>query len=209
MPCLGRPSIRSRRKTIDRAGREFDSGLPTPLRFAIGALPTARRSFNDRRRSAARVAQLVEHMTENHGVGGSIPSPGTSCRHIAPKKLSPTHRGGSRVSRQARSRRQPICAGHGPSCTLPAAVPTSWRRTAKAASATATCGAASGRSDQPPGRPRSASGARAGAPQPSGAARGRWGPDSQRRSVRLFGIDAPRRQRTCQRKPDRTQNSLV
>jgi hypothetical protein len=25
----------------------------------------------------ARVAQLVEHMTENHGVGGSIPSPGT------------------------------------------------------------------------------------------------------------------------------------
>ena len=31
----------------------------------------------DRRRSDARVAQLVEHMTENHGVGGSIPSPGT------------------------------------------------------------------------------------------------------------------------------------
>lgn len=26
----------------------------------------------------ARVAQLVEHMTENHGVGGSIPSPGTT-----------------------------------------------------------------------------------------------------------------------------------
>ena len=25
----------------------------------------------------ARVAQLVEHVTENHGVGGSIPSPGT------------------------------------------------------------------------------------------------------------------------------------
>lgn len=31
-----------------------------------------------RRRSVARVAQLVEHMTENHGVGGSIPSPGTT-----------------------------------------------------------------------------------------------------------------------------------
>jgi hypothetical protein len=30
-----------------------------------------------RRRGDARVAQLVEHMTENHGVGGSIPSPGT------------------------------------------------------------------------------------------------------------------------------------
>lgn len=25
----------------------------------------------------ARVAQLVEHVTENHGVGGSTPSPGT------------------------------------------------------------------------------------------------------------------------------------
>lgn len=26
----------------------------------------------------ARVAQLVEHVTENHGVGGSTPSPGTT-----------------------------------------------------------------------------------------------------------------------------------
>ena len=26
----------------------------------------------------AWVAQLVEHMTENHGVGGSIPPPGTT-----------------------------------------------------------------------------------------------------------------------------------
>jgi hypothetical protein len=28
-----------------------------------------------------QVAQLVEHMTENHGVGGSIPSLATSLRH--------------------------------------------------------------------------------------------------------------------------------
>lgn len=28
--------------------------------------------------SYAQVAQLVEHVTENHGVGGSIPSLGTS-----------------------------------------------------------------------------------------------------------------------------------
>jgi hypothetical protein len=27
--------------------------------------------------SSAEVAQLVEHVTENHGVGGSIPSLGT------------------------------------------------------------------------------------------------------------------------------------
>jgi hypothetical protein len=27
---------------------------------------------------AAQVAQLVEHVTENHGVGGSIPPLGTS-----------------------------------------------------------------------------------------------------------------------------------
>jgi hypothetical protein len=30
------------------------------------------------RRSAAQVAQLVEHVTENHGVGGSIPPLGTN-----------------------------------------------------------------------------------------------------------------------------------
>ena len=28
--------------------------------------------------SSAEVAQLVEHVTENHGVGGSIPSLGTT-----------------------------------------------------------------------------------------------------------------------------------
>ncbi len=63
-----------------------NSCLPSPHGFAIGALPS-RSPVNlvplfsldpDRRRSVARVAQLVEHMTENHGVGGSIPSPGTT-----------------------------------------------------------------------------------------------------------------------------------
>jgi hypothetical protein len=29
-------------------------------------------------RSGAQVAQLVEHVTENHGVGGSIPPLGTT-----------------------------------------------------------------------------------------------------------------------------------
>ena len=36
----------------------------------------------DRRRSDARVAQLVEHVTENHGVGGSNPSPGTTAPEL-------------------------------------------------------------------------------------------------------------------------------
>ena len=31
----------------------------------------------------AQVAQLVEHMTENHGVGGSIPSLGTTFPDLA------------------------------------------------------------------------------------------------------------------------------
>lgn len=52
--------------------------LPSSAPFAIGPVskPLAGH-FNDCSRSDARVAQLVEHMTENHGVGGSIPSPGT------------------------------------------------------------------------------------------------------------------------------------
>ena len=70
----GPPARRPR--TLRRRG-----GLITPLPsapgFAIGALPSARRSVQDRRRSDARVAQLVEHTTENRGVGGSIPPPGT------------------------------------------------------------------------------------------------------------------------------------
>lgn len=72
MPCPARPQIRI-------THRKINSRLPSPSGFAIGALPIARRSTKGRSSSDARVAQLVEHMTENHGVGGSIPSPGTIC----------------------------------------------------------------------------------------------------------------------------------
>ena len=34
----------------------------------------------------ARVAQLVEHVTENHGVGGSTPSPGTIASPAYPRR---------------------------------------------------------------------------------------------------------------------------
>ena len=36
------------------------------------------RSFHSDTTWSAEVAQLVEHVTENHGVGGSIPSLGTT-----------------------------------------------------------------------------------------------------------------------------------
>ena len=36
-------------------------------------------------RNDARVAQLVEHVTENHGVGGSTPSPGTITMFAKPR----------------------------------------------------------------------------------------------------------------------------
>ena len=35
------------------------------------------------RRGYAQVAQLVEHVTENHGVGGSIPPLGTTLKSLA------------------------------------------------------------------------------------------------------------------------------
>jgi hypothetical protein len=72
-PCrVGRP--------LRITTRRNNSRLPSRSGLAIGALPIALRSDKDRCSSDARVAQLVEHMTENHGVGGSIPSPGTICR---------------------------------------------------------------------------------------------------------------------------------
>jgi hypothetical protein len=39
--------------------------------------PTINRRSRRLRRGSARVAQLVEHATENRSVGGSIPPPGT------------------------------------------------------------------------------------------------------------------------------------
>ena len=44
-------------------------------KIATARAPLARGA--DRRFSWAQVAQLVEHVTENHGVGGSIPPLGT------------------------------------------------------------------------------------------------------------------------------------
>ncbi len=69
MPC---PARRRHRKSPTRT----NSILPFPRRFAIGALPNRSLAFRHRS-SDARVAQLVEHVIEDHGVGGSIPSPGT------------------------------------------------------------------------------------------------------------------------------------
>src|SRR5215470_16174234 len=49
------------------------------LRVILRFLPCARvRASSARHYSVGQVAQLVEHMTENHGVGGSIPSLATS-----------------------------------------------------------------------------------------------------------------------------------
>ena len=42
------------------------------------SLYNARRRANLRFAAGAQVAQLVEHVTENHGVGGSIPPLGTN-----------------------------------------------------------------------------------------------------------------------------------
>jgi hypothetical protein len=55
--------------------------LPSASRFAIGPQPNDDRAVSNSAKSFsinAWVAQLVEHVTENHGVGGSIPSPGTT-----------------------------------------------------------------------------------------------------------------------------------
>jgi hypothetical protein len=43
-----------------------------------GALARSYTRLSLRGSANARVAQLVEHVTENHGVGGSIPPPGTT-----------------------------------------------------------------------------------------------------------------------------------
>lgn len=74
MQCPAAPRRRRKRKKIEA---EVISGVAKlkPLRHR--ATPPLTGPFEGRSRSDARVAQLVEHMTENHGVGGSTPSPGT------------------------------------------------------------------------------------------------------------------------------------
>ena len=49
------------------AGKRLTSAAPRVKLSPLGAA----------RLPCAQVAQLVEHVTENHGVGGSTPSPGT------------------------------------------------------------------------------------------------------------------------------------
>ena len=67
-PSASRPELGGFGPVLDSVGE----GLYNAPAFSAPPL---------RRRSGAQVAQLVEHVTENHGVGGSIPPLGT-------KKLS-------------------------------------------------------------------------------------------------------------------------
>ena len=67
--------------------KAIESLVPAPIPkewTATGATVSERRQFarSSRTHADAQVAQLVEHVTENHGVGGSIPSLGTSPRGI-------------------------------------------------------------------------------------------------------------------------------
>ena len=85
---------------------------------------------------SAEVAQLVEHVTENHGVGGSIPSLGTNSSPLVSRSRRAQHpgspfrnaqgyaRGGRRSSISQRSPRSPwpffalVRAGRRRSCAL-------------------------------------------------------------------------------------------
>jgi hypothetical protein len=63
-PLASRLEFRRISAVLDTA----EEGLYNAPRFAPALL----------RRAGAQVAQLVEHVTENHGVGGSIPPLGTT-----------------------------------------------------------------------------------------------------------------------------------
>ena len=62
-PDADNASVRLRSAVLDSAG----ASLYKPRRSSLGS----------HLRAGAQVAQLVEHVTENHGVGGSIPPLGT------------------------------------------------------------------------------------------------------------------------------------
>ena len=70
---------RAKRSTTTKAEKTVMMGLDKPpaLRHRRASIAQAPPGAAPRR-TQARVAQLVEHVTENHGVGGSIPSPGTT-----------------------------------------------------------------------------------------------------------------------------------
>lgn len=64
---------------VSRCGKiDETGGWTSPVHTAIGRFTKRRMLSTETLRPDAWVAQLVEHVTENHGVGGSIPSPGTT-----------------------------------------------------------------------------------------------------------------------------------
>ena len=72
------------RRKHPRPARLMRANSPTTLRMATrldsaqaNHYNPALSTFARELRAGAQVAQLVEHVTENHGVGGSIPPLGT------------------------------------------------------------------------------------------------------------------------------------
>ena len=76
-----RPDIGPHRgRAVRRAGRNAGQG-PDAAPYKTRALAAGLRAAKQK----AQVAQLVEHVTENHGVGGSIPPLGTTKHFILEK----------------------------------------------------------------------------------------------------------------------------
>jgi hypothetical protein len=72
-PCgAARPS-----RSYGRRRRHSFTTVLDSIRPSLYKAPRSSRSLQPRARRA-QVAQLVEHVTENHGVGGSIPPLGTT-----------------------------------------------------------------------------------------------------------------------------------
>ena len=80
LDALKRAGAGGSRAAVASAARDSPGGAGCPLLDRRAVSPyNARRSAIPRVGGAgAQVAQLVEHVTENHGVGGSIPPLGTT-----------------------------------------------------------------------------------------------------------------------------------
>jgi hypothetical protein len=89
-PAPLRPGMPGSRAFSPRPGMT-SNGNTAILDSANPSLYNARRSSRPRfkRGPGAQVAQLVEHVTENHGVGGSIPPLGTTCETLTTTILRP------------------------------------------------------------------------------------------------------------------------
>lgn len=73
IPCLDRALL------LTNLSLRTESLLPSMIGFAIGPFYcTAGPDLQGLKRCNARIAQLVEHTTENRGVGGSNPPSGTT-----------------------------------------------------------------------------------------------------------------------------------